>query len=468
MTESGEPYKSNWNRFRDFLRDRFNLDEDKATEEEVRDNINKGVEFRGTNLWVLIFAIFIASIGLNVNSTAIIIGAMLVSPLMGPIMGVGLALGVNNFDLMKRSLRSLGLAAIVGLATSTLYFLISPLNTAQSELLARTTPTIYDVLIALFGGLAGIVAQSRKDRTSTVIPGVAIATALMPPLCAAGFGLARGDMTFFIGAFYLFFINAVFIAVGTFIIVRFLKYRKIAFVDPKKELRARRYMTVIVTITLVPSVILAYGIVQRTIFESNAKNYIDKVLSFEGSEIVSAIPTFSRDSCTIEVMLMGKKVSEDAIQVARNQLTTYNLERTELIVRQAGIDNTFDSRTLQSVLRSNTEILDEKNRQIEQLRQLTDRYLSDTLPAADISRELGTLWGSGISQISVSKAPVFAGNGVAADTAVFCYITTASDQPLLPDQRQKLTRWLRVRTKMQTVRLVVTPHAADTTLDEEF
>ena len=465
MNEPEETYRSNWSRFKDFLRDRFNLDEDKATEEEVRENINKGVEFRGTNLWVLIFAIFIASIGLNVNSTAVIIGAMLVSPLMGPIMGVGLALGVNNFDLMKRSLRSLALAALVGLATSTLYFMVSPLSTAQSELLARTTPTIYDVLIALFGGLAGIVAQSRKDRTSTVIPGVAIATALMPPLCTAGFGLARGDMAFFIGAFYLFFINAVFIAVGTFIIVRFLKYKKIAFVDPKKELRARRYMTVVVTVTLVPSIILAYGIVQRTIFESNAKSYIDKVLRFDGSEIVSAIPTYSNDTCTIEVMLMGNKVSDDAISVARNQLTAYNLERTELVVRQAGADNTFDSHTMQSVLRSNTQILDEKNREISQLQGLVERYLSDTLPAADISRELTTLWGSGISRISVSKAPVFAANGVAADTAVFCYITTASDQPLAADQQQKLTQWLRVRTKMRQVKLVVTPLAADTTLN---
>lgn len=156
--------RSHWNRFRDFLREYFNLDADKASEEEVRDNIRKGVEFRGTNLWVLIFAIFIASIGLNVNSTAVIIGAMLVSPLMGPIMGVGLALGVSNFDLMKQSLRSLALAAGVGLATSTLYFWVSPLSTAQSELLARTTPTIYDVLIALFGGWRG--SSPSRERTA--------------------------------------------------------------------------------------------------------------------------------------------------------------------------------------------------------------------------------------------------------------------------------------------------------------
>lgn len=462
MNELQDSNKSNWNRFVESLRDRFNLDEDKAAEEEVRANIRKGVEFRGTNLWVLIFAIFIASIGLNVNSTAVIIGAMLISPLMGPIMGVGLALGVNNFDVMKRSLRSLGLAALVGLITSTLYFWISPLSTAQSELLARTTPTIYDVLIALFGGMAGIVAQSRKDRTSTVIPGVAIATALMPPLCTAGFGLARGNMAFFIGAFYLFFINAVFIAVGTFIIVRFLKYKKVEFVDPKKELRARRYMTVIVTITLVPSVILAYGIVQRTIFESNAKNYIDKVLNFDGSEIISAVPTYAGDSSTIEVMLVGKKVSEDVLDVARRQMEAYSLKHTTLIVRQAGVDNTFDTHTLQNVLRSNTEMLDEKNRRIEELERLADRYLSDTLPVKDISHELRSLWGSHIRSVSLAKAPVFGNDGNAIDTAVFCYLTTAENVSLDRQQREKLTQWLRARTKMNKVELIVARQEVDT------
>ena len=462
MNELQDSNKSNWNRFVESLRDRFNLDEDKASEEEVRANIRKGVEFRGTNLWVLIFAIFIASIGLNVNSTAVIIGAMLISPLMGPIMGVGLALGVNNFDVMKRSLRSLGLAALVGLITSTLYFWISPLSTAQSELLARTTPTIYDVLIALFGGIAGIVAQSRKDRTSTVIPGVAIATALMPPLCTAGFGLARGNMAFFIGAFYLFFINAVFIAVGTFIVVRFLKYKKVEFVDPKKELRARRYMTVIVTITLVPSVILAYGIVQRTIFESNAKNYIDKVLNFDGSEIISAVPTYAGDSSTIEVMLVGKKVSENVLDVARRQMEAYSLKHTTLIVRQAGVDNTFDTHTLQNVLRSNTEMLDEKNRRIEELERLADRYLSDTLPVKDISHELRSLWGSHIRSVSLAKAPVFGNDGNAIDTAVFCYLTTAENVSLDRQQREKLTQWLRARTKMNKVELIVARQEADT------
>ena len=219
---SGSPFDS----LRRFLRDRFDLGEDSALQDEVVDNICRGVDFRGTNLWVLIFATFVASLGLNVNSTAVIIGAMLISPLMGPIMGMGLSVGINDFDLLKRSVRNFGLMVLVSILTSTLYFVVSPLSGAQSELLARTVPTTYDVLIAFFGGLAGIVAQSRRDRTSTVIPGVAIATALMPPLCTAGYGLATLQLNYFLGAFYLFFINTVFIAIATFVVVRFLKYRK--------------------------------------------------------------------------------------------------------------------------------------------------------------------------------------------------------------------------------------------------
>lgn len=225
---------------REFMKGRFSLDEDKAQRDEVVASVSKGVEFRGVNLWVLIFATMIASLGLNVNSAAVIIGAMLISPIMGPIMGVGLALGINDFELLKKSLRNLALMFIVAIITSTVYFFISPLSSNSSELLARTVPTTYDVLIALFGGLAGIVAQTRQDRTSTVIPGVAIATALIPPLCTAGFGLATGQFRFFIGAFYLFFINSVFIALATYAMVRFLQYEKKVFIDKVRERTVKR------------------------------------------------------------------------------------------------------------------------------------------------------------------------------------------------------------------------------------
>ena len=214
-----------------FIRDRFNLETDKADELETIEYIRKNVEFKGPNLWILIFAIFIASIGLNVNSTAVIIGAMLISPLMGPILGIGTGAAINDLDLLKKAFNNLAIATLFGVATSTIYFSISPLSDAQSELLARTNPTIWDVLIAFFGGLAGIVAGSRKEK-SNAVPGVAIATALMPPLCTAGYGLATGNLYYFLGAFYLYFINGVFISVATYLIVRLLRYPCLLYTSP--------------------------------------------------------------------------------------------------------------------------------------------------------------------------------------------------------------------------------------------
>ena len=192
--------------------------------EATFDSISKSVVFRGVNVWVLFFAIIVASVGLNVNSTAVIIGAMLISPLMGPITGIGFAVGTFDEELMRKSLKNLAIMVFISLVASTLYFLISPISDARSELLARTQPTIFDVFIAFFGGLAGIVASSRKSQSITVISGVAIATALMPPLCTAGFGIATGQIWYFFGAFYLFFINSFFIALATFLVVRLLRF----------------------------------------------------------------------------------------------------------------------------------------------------------------------------------------------------------------------------------------------------
>ena len=192
----------------------FNAFPEKDCEDEVVAQISDGVDFHGATLWVLIFAIFIASLGLNVNSTAVIIGAMLISPLMGPIIGMGLAVGIADLKLFKRALTNYLITTVISVVTATIYFTISPITEAQSELLARTSPTLYDVLIALFGGAAGILAISTKSKNN-VIPGVAIATALMPPLCTAGYGLAVSNTSYFFGAFYLYFINTVFIAFTT-------------------------------------------------------------------------------------------------------------------------------------------------------------------------------------------------------------------------------------------------------------
>lgn len=247
----------------------LDLRRDQRAPEEIHEAIEAGVQVAGTNLWVLIFAIVVASVGLNVNSTAVIIGAMLISPLMGPIVAVGYGAGVRDFDLIRRALRTLGLFVAISLATATLYFAISPLSQAQSELLARTSPTLWDVLIAFFGGAAGIIALTRRE-VSNVVPGVAIATALMPPLCTAGYGLAVRNPAYFGGAFYLFSINAVFIAFATLSVVKVLRLPPRAELEAGVRRRARLIIAAAVTAMLVPSTYLAYRLVQQEFFAAAA------------------------------------------------------------------------------------------------------------------------------------------------------------------------------------------------------
>lgn len=324
------------------------------------------------NLWVLIFAIFIASIGLNVNSTAVIIGAMLISPLMGPIMGIGLGIGVNDFELIKKSYKNLGVAVLISVITSTFYFLITPLSDAQSELLARTTPTIWDVFIALFGGLAGIVAATRKS-ISNVIPGVAIATALMPPLCTAGYGLATGTLSYFLGAMYLFFINSVFISLATYMIVRFMKFNKKEFLDPLRERKVKRSIVFVVLITIIPSIIMAFNIVNRTFIEKNVQQFINNELNFPNTQILSRHINFDSSNVQIEVFLFGAPLDSRLIEMAKQKLPKYKLENAELIVKQSITEggkvdiSAIRAGVIEELYRKNEEIIKNKNKQIQLL-----------------------------------------------------------------------------------------------------
>lgn len=436
---------------RSFLRSRFDLSADKASEEEVVDNIRKGVEFKGTNLWVLIFATFVASLGLNVNSTAVIIGAMLISPLMGPIMGMGLSVGINDFELLKRSLRNFGFMVLASIFTSTLYFFISPLSGAQSELLARTTPTTYDVLIAFFGGLAGIVAQSRKDRTSTVIPGVAIATALMPPLCTAGFGLATLQFKYFIGAFYLFFINTVFIAIATFIVVRFLHYSKKEFVDKNREMRVRRSILLIVLVTIIPSVVIGYRIVKRSLFENDVKRYVNTVFQFPKTKVIEHTGIYRPDNgeSYVEIYLIGEPISDEMIENARLQMPQYNLRDVRLVVRQSGETDNLNFSTLQTGYQ---ELLSEKNIRIRELETKLSAFATDTLAVRDITVEMCTLVPD-LHDVTLSKAVRYNTDKTPADTLVLCVMHLNKGKKLAAGERERIEQWLRVRTKTDSLKL---------------
>lgn len=320
-------------KIRYYLTHRFNLQEDKAEEQDIISSIRKNVDFRGANLWALIFAIFIASIGLNVNSTAVIIGAMLISPIMGPVMGIGLGIGINDLDLVKKGGMNLLVATIIAIITSTIYFSITPLHEAQSELLARTSPSTWDVFIAFFGGMAGMVAASRKEKNN-VIPGVAIATALMPPLCTAGFGLAMGNWYFFFGAIYLYFINSVFIAIATFLMARYLKMHKKVFEVAGAEKKVTRYLIMIVVITILPSIYMAYRIVNKNIFESNARKFVEEQFHFHNTQVVSKSFKYTGDKKSIDLLLIGSVLDKREIDSLKKEMNKYRLRDVSLTIRQ--------------------------------------------------------------------------------------------------------------------------------------
>ncbi|MFZ6665720.1 TIGR00341 family protein [Peijinzhouia sedimentorum] len=447
-----------------FLRDRFDLSMDKADEIQTIDYIRKNVEFKGTNLWILIFAIFVASVGLNVNSTAVIIGAMLISPLMGPIIGVGMGVGINDFELIKKSLKNLAVAIVISVITSATYFLISPLSDAQSELLARTTPTIYDVFIALFGGFAGIVAGSSKEK-SNAIPGVAIATALMPPLCTAGYGIATGNLYYFLGAFYLFFINSVFISLSTFLIVRFLKYPKKQFMDQQREKRVKSYIIAFVILTVIPSVYLGLQVVQQSIFERNASAFLDQELTFEKSRIISKSYDFKSNPKIIEVSFFGEKVEDVLISNAKSKMEDYKLKDVELKVFQGyesgdpldiatveRMNMNLRSGIIEDLYKKNEALLATKDEQIQILQREIITMKQMQLPLTDISNELKAQH-SNVKEFAINSTIITNFVTNQPDTTYLAFASFTS-RP----SRAEITRmenWLKARIKSEKLKLVI-------------
>jgi len=316
------------------LRRLFSLRRDMASPESIDAAIREGVEFGGTNLYALMFAIVIASVGLNVNSTAVIIGAMLISPLMGPIIGTGYGVGVLDLQLVRLSLRNLAVLTGISLAVSTLYFALTPLEGAQSELLARNSPTLWDVLIAFFGGAAGMVGLTRKEKT-TLIPGVAIATALMPPLCTAGYGIATAQPHFAIGAFYLFTINGVFIACATLLFTRYLRLPVRALADAVLQRRVRLLTWLAVTATLVPSVVLALDLVRDEVFSRQANRFVAAVEA-ESTDRVVVRRSIDPGQRRITLTLLGEEVTPALQRALEARLAAFGLAGAQLVLRHPG------------------------------------------------------------------------------------------------------------------------------------
>ncbi|MCE3602366.1 DUF389 domain-containing protein [Massilia sp. P8910] len=315
------------------LRKWFDLRHDQDENEVIDRSIRSGVRIGGTNLWVLIFAILIASVGLNVNSTAVVIGAMLISPLMGPLLGIGYGAGISDYRLIRSAARSLAIFVALSLLTSTAYFLLSPLSQAHTELLARTTPTLWDVLIAFFGGCAGIVAQTRRD-VSTIVPGAAIATALMPPLCTAGYGVASGNWVFAGGALYLFLINAFFIALATYLFVKLLRLPEHEEADPQHQRRAHVLIGLCMLALTLPSAYLAYGLVQDQLFLAASKEVTSALERQPGVIMLSKELSLPKRKLTIVVG--GDPVTRVAEAALQQRLQSKGFVRAKLVLRHVG------------------------------------------------------------------------------------------------------------------------------------
>lgn len=437
-----------------FLREYLDLRKDKDNELATVDSIRKGVEFKGANLWILIFAIFMASLGLNVNSTAVIIGAMLISPLMGPIMGVGLSVGLNDFELMKRSLKSFLITTAFSVTTATIFFLVTPIAEAQSELLARTSPTIYDVFIALFGGLAGVVALSTKEK-GNVIPGVAIATALMPPLCTAGYGLASGNLIYFLGAFYLYFINSVFISLATFIGVRVMNFHRKEFVDKTREKKVRKYIVLIVVLTMCPAIYLTLGIIESTFYEAAANRFISQELNYPNTQVIDKKIDFEHKE--IRVVLIGPDVPETTIDLARSKMLQYKLAPTKLIVLQGMKSDVMDissisAKVMEDFYKNSEQRLKEQQQKIALLEKSLGKYKSYNELSKVIIPELKVLYPS-VTSVSISQTLETSVDSLKTDTIALALLKFTK-QPS-ESEKKKITEWLQARIGAKKLKLII-------------
>lgn len=431
----------------------FNALPDKESEAETISQISSGVEFHGSNLWVLIFAIFIASLGLNLNSTAVIIGAMLISPLMGPIIGMGLSVGINDFELLKRSIKNYLVATVISVITATIYFVITPLNEAQSELLARTSPSLYDVLVAIFGGAAGILAIATKGK-GNVIPGVAIATALMPPLCTAGYGLAVGEFSFFFGAFYLFFINTVFIALSTFVGVRMLRFKQKTFVNTQQLKKVKKYIIAITIITMLPATYMTIQIIRTSVRDSNTQQFIKNELTFKGTQILSH--SRNDDKKTIRVVAIGKSIEKKAIDKANLKLENYHLSGYRLNVIQGYQSDSLlllEGQTMAQASKATQQQLIEQTAQLNTVSRQLQEYTAYENLGKEISQEVKAICPK-VRRISLSQV-----SEARTDTSTTLRYTIAvagCNNPLSGAERTQLQRWLKARSKADSLRLITT------------
>ncbi len=373
------------------------------------ESIKKDVGIRGANVWILVSSAMLASIGLDISSSAVIIGAMLISPLMAPILGIGLSIGISDRNFLTDSLKNFGIAVFVSLATSWLYFLLTPLGQPTAEMLSRTRPTLLDVGVAIFGGVAGIVANSRKYKTNA-IPGVAIATALMPPLCTAGYGLASGDGTFFWGAFYLFFINAVFIALSTYAIVRFLSFPLVEFVDTKVKRKMQSWIAIFATIVIVPSGYIFYHVILEAKRKKDTTEFVINRFNTTQYEAIKWEFIEGDSTTTLKLYAIGEPIPKDSISALEKALSQYGLEEIKLSLVQMNVPESQREEIKQEAMAAaamdvmkkiemTKEVYDAKDRQIDSLKTYIHSVSLDSGTVTQLKKESRAIYPE-ISSIS--------------------------------------------------------------------
>lgn len=431
-----------------------NMGHDKAPEDEIIKSIEEGTEFHGAKLWILVLAIFVASLGLNTNSAAVIIGAMLISPLMGPILGMGLGVGIYDFDLLKQAVRNYVVTTLFSVITAFVYFSISPLTEAQSELLARTSPTIYDVCIALCGGLAGIVALSSKSqRTGNVIPGVAIATALMPPLCTVGYGLALGQWSFAAGAFYLYLINTVFIATSTFIGVNFiLKMHKKKQVNTQRAKRVRHIILTIAVLTLIPSIYITLDIVRDTVYTQHVRQFVQQELHFEQTHLLNY--SANRQDNFLRLVLFGEPLDSTKIRQLETNLQQYSLDDTKLVIVQG--QEQMSANEIRSLINDENRLVQqlEADHQISELHQQLEQCMEHHQLAAILFPEVKALYPDVLDFSLLKGTNCFQNDSITGDSILTLALIHMKKRPNT-DIVQKIEAWLRQRTKIDNLRLTI-------------
>lgn len=435
----------------------FNVKGDLEPQTDIETSIRSGVSFKGSQLLTLIFAIFIASLGLNTNSVAVIIGAMLISPLMGPIIGMGLGIAIQDFALVRRSLKNISAAVLGSLLASAIYFLISPQYEGSSQLLARTSPSIYDVFVALFGGAAGILSIAAKNK-GQVLPGVAIATSLMPPLCTAGYGLATMQMHFFLGALYLFFTNMIFIFFATWIGVKLMGFKKVVY---QNEKRARKMQTIaysIVAATICVSVYLTVVMIGTNIFLDRAKQFVETEMVFPNTQVLSHDQYVKGGKRYIDVTLIGEALPKDSLQLAMmNKLDSVGLGGTVLNIKQgfslsrSDMDDDRNADQFYKLMQS--EIAARQNT-IDSLESIVKLHKQFSDESVAVSPEIKVLFPT-IKDIALSSMVASAVGKEMTDTVGMIFVNAPAG--LDAASREKLTRYIEVRLNRKNIHLTVNP-----------